>query len=241
MFNHGINGQNEQLFVEYDFNFYQHTGQFTIESVSDANTNLQTIVRNYNLQTAPGVVENIIEKKFIYKDIPNNSMTYQEIEPEAIVHENLNLMEWELTGETIEVMGYQCNEAKVSFRGRDYIAYFTTDVPYKVSPWKFHGLPGVVLKIYTDDGKLKITAKSLKTGKKIKTIINPFKDKKSISFEEFKEFYTLEQNKTVSAYNALNAKGGPQINFYGGGIELITELEIIGDQLYDANMKKVKQ
>jgi len=243
MCDHGMYAQNEQLFVEYDFYFYQHTGEFTIESVSDANTNLQTIVRNYNLQTAPGVVENITEKSFIYKDYPNNSMIYQENNhPKAIVHENLNLMEWKLTGEILTIMGYECSKAKTTFRGRDYIVYFTTALPFKVAPWKFYGLPGVVLKVYTNDGKVNISVKSLKIDKDLKTIQNPLKDKKSIPFEKYLEIYTLDQNKTVSAYNAANARGGVQLGFImTNRLDLITEIDIQSNQLYDVNMKTIKQ
>ncbi|MBC8986350.1 GLPGLI family protein [Pedobacter sp. N36a] len=42
---------------------------------------------------------------------------------------------------------YLCQKASLSFRGRDYIAWFTTDVPVNDGPWKFSGLPGLIVKI----------------------------------------------------------------------------------------------
>ncbi|MCK0129901.1 hypothetical protein MWU59_00130 [Flavobacteriaceae bacterium F08102] len=49
------------------------------------------------------------------------------------------------------------------------------------------------LKIYTNNGNLKITAKSLKIGKDHKTIQNPIKDKKSTTAEKYIQTYNLEQ------------------------------------------------
>lgn len=45
------------------------------------------------------------------------------------------------------VMGYVCNKAETTFRGRKWIAYYTFDIPYSYGPWKFSGLPGLILKV----------------------------------------------------------------------------------------------
>ena len=69
-----------------------------------------------------------------------------------LTKEPLNLFEWKLDHETKNVLGYSCHKALCSFRGRDYVAYFTKDIPFTAAPWKFHGLPGVVLEVYSTDG-----------------------------------------------------------------------------------------
>ena len=47
---------------------------------------------------------------------------------------------------------YSCQKATLNFRGRDYVACFTTDVPISDGPWKFTGLPGLILKIEDTGG-----------------------------------------------------------------------------------------
>lgn len=50
------------------------------------------------------------------------------------------------------IAGYECNMATCSFRGRDYIAWFAPDVPVNAGPWKFRGLPGLILKVADRQG-----------------------------------------------------------------------------------------
>ena len=55
--------------------------------------------------------------------------------------------EWKLTNETQTIIGYKCQKATCRFRGRDFIAWFAPAVPVKRGPWKFGGLPGLILKV----------------------------------------------------------------------------------------------
>lgn len=54
---------------------------------------------------------------------------------------------WGITQEIDTVLGYKCSRATVNYAGRDYIAWFTTDIPVSAGPWKFYGLPGLILKV----------------------------------------------------------------------------------------------
>ena len=58
------------------------------------------------------------------------------------------LMQWTLADEQQTILGHRCQKATCRFRGRDFVAWFATDVPIKGGPWKFGGLPGCILKVY---------------------------------------------------------------------------------------------
>ncbi len=58
------------------------------------------------------------------------------------------LMQWTLESEKQTICGYQCQRATCHWRGRDYEAWFTSAIPMKSGPWKFGGLPGLIMKIY---------------------------------------------------------------------------------------------
>lgn len=52
-----------------------------------------------------------------------------------------------------EILGYTCNHASVRWRGRIWNVWFTVDIPYQSGPWKFSGLPGLILKVADDSGE----------------------------------------------------------------------------------------
>ena len=55
---------------------------------------------------------------------------------------------WTLTQDTATISGYHCQKATCRFHGRDFEAWFTPEVPVKFGPWKFGGLPGLIVKVY---------------------------------------------------------------------------------------------
>ena len=57
------------------------------------------------------------------------------------------LMKWSLCNEKCEILGYDCQKATCLFRGRNYIAWFAPLIPVQHGPWKFGGLPGLILKV----------------------------------------------------------------------------------------------
>ncbi|MDE5664320.1 MAG: GLPGLI family protein [Duncaniella sp.] len=57
-------------------------------------------------------------------------------------------MEWNFSDEnTDSIMGYDCRKATVEFAGRSYTAWFTPEIPLPFGPYKFGGLPGLILKV----------------------------------------------------------------------------------------------
>ena len=60
----------------------------------------------------------------------------------------LPLLDWALVPDsTKEILGYNCNMAKAYFAGREYVVWYTIDIPLPYGPYKFYGLPGLVMKV----------------------------------------------------------------------------------------------
>ncbi len=76
----------------------------------------------------------------------------------VIVYESLPKINWQLEQETRKIEKFTCNKATTIFRGRRYIAWFTTEIPIHLGPWKFNGLPGAVLQIYDETRSFTWTA-----------------------------------------------------------------------------------
>lgn len=92
-----------------------------------------------------------------FKNYPNNKIItgttrvgsnfYMSEEP-AIV------FKWKLENETKTILKYSCKKAKTQFAGRNYIAWYTPDIPINNGPWKFSGLPGLILRVEDDRGQI---------------------------------------------------------------------------------------
>ena len=65
--------------------------------------------------------------------------------------EALPSFKWQILSESKEILGYKCQKAQGEFRGRKYIAWFAPSIPISDGPWKFCGLPGLILAVEDTD------------------------------------------------------------------------------------------
>ncbi|MFM1877580.1 MAG: hypothetical protein RLZZ241_446 [Bacteroidota bacterium] len=72
-----------------------------------------------------------------------------------LLKESVPELHWKLTSETKQLSGLQVFEAKTTFRGRNFTAWYAPELPIPVGPWKLQGLPGVILEAYDDEGFFK--------------------------------------------------------------------------------------
>ncbi len=70
----------------------------------------------------------------------------------CVVIEPTNSINWEITNKSREIGSYTAIKAKSAFRGRYYTAWFVPDIDINAGPWKFHGLPGLIIEV-TDEEK----------------------------------------------------------------------------------------
>lgn len=70
---------------------------------------------------------------------------------------------WQLGEGSEMVCGHTCSVATAQFRGREWTAYYAPDIPVGRGPWKFGGLPGLILRIEDTTGDQRFTAISIRT------------------------------------------------------------------------------
>jgi len=79
-------------------------------------------------------------------------------------YQPLNLMDWTIIRETKNIDGYNCQKATTSYAGRDYIAWFDSEIPISDGPYKFHGLPGLIISVYDTKEHYKFQLVGLEKG-----------------------------------------------------------------------------
>lgn len=90
----------------------------------------------------------------IFKNYPHGKLTHTEkiCMDWFRYEEEMPELEWELTDSVTNVLGYECHSAVCNFRGREWTAFYTEDIPLMEGPWKLHGLPGLIMKASDKEG-----------------------------------------------------------------------------------------
>lgn len=70
---------------------------------------------------------------------------------------------WKILSEKQKIGEYNAQKATTSFGGREWTAWFTSDIPFQDGPYKFYGLPGLIVKIEDATGSHSMTLVGNKT------------------------------------------------------------------------------
>jgi GLPGLI family protein len=105
-------------------------------------------------------VVNHDNKPFVSKNYSNKSMVSNQpiFSNMEIVEEKLPAQRWTIMDERKEIASFSCRKATTVFKGRNYTAWYSEEFSALGGPWKFDGLPGMILEVRSDDGKLEIIA-----------------------------------------------------------------------------------
>lgn len=118
--------------------------------------------------------------------------------------EGFPLQKWKMEEETKTICNYRCQKAVCHFRGRNFTAWFTSDIPLKYGPWKFGGLPGLILRLSDSTGEY--TFECVKIERKKKTLpqhaFNKYTQKKRI------DIVKLQRLINENFFAVVGANGG---------------------------------
>lgn len=116
-----------------------------------------------------------------------------------LIKEKLPIIKWLIKNDYKVIDNIQCQKATAKFRGRNYTAWFSNDIPSYFGPMKFGQLPGLIVEIYDDNKEVIINATKIIYPKveEIKTE----SDYKYLSKEKYlknKDEYLTKLNDSIS-------------------------------------------
>lgn len=166
-------------YVNYDYRVTDAVEDYTTKSVLNFNHkgSLFQTFRNDKHDDTPSkrsIGENGETNIRIYKDSENKPAYFidkknnllitkvRKFEQLYLLTEQIPVIKWDLKQEYKEVSGLNCQKAIGSFRGRNYIAWFTDDIPVNLGPWKLNGLPGLILEAEDNQGIFSYRATKIK-------------------------------------------------------------------------------
>lgn len=202
--------ENESIYFSRDAeNFYN----FLYKNVQVSKDNTITLG---TLPTYPKVKGTVYKlNDVITASLPVGTYNYTFEEP---------TLKWELLNETKNILGVECNSAKViTDNGDEFTAWYTTKYPFSDGPFRFKGLPGLIVKIYNKSKTIEIDAIEIK--KSEEEIIHfvfgkNFRLKNKDAFKKARKEYfenpNIQYNPNIiikdSNGNDLSKNRGAQIN-----------------------------
>jgi GLPGLI family protein len=82
-----------------------------------------------------------------------------------LVEETAPQLDWKILKDTMSFSGIPCQKATTTFKGRNWIAWFATEIPFQSGPWKLNGLPGLIIEAYDEKKEVKFTFAGLENVK----------------------------------------------------------------------------
>lgn len=182
------------LEIRYDYSFIRDTTDIDRSHrinevmILDFNSN-SSIYFSEGFMNRRKAIENVINvaknstisPEIKIADLPKSSIGYSVYREDSRIYVTSNLyrdfytfetsfLKWNTNfSEKKKILGYDCHKATVIFNNRLFTAWYTKDIPISEGPYRFKGLPGVILQIA--DMKEYHTFNAISIEKKQKEII----------------------------------------------------------------------
>jgi GLPGLI family protein len=87
---------------------------------------------------------------YFYFAKENKFFTKERVFNYYLVEEPTTKINWKITKDTTSFSGIHCQKATTTFKGRNWTAWYATELPFQSGPWKLNGLPGLIVEAYDD-------------------------------------------------------------------------------------------
>jgi len=143
------------------------------------------------------------QKQYFVSDISNDPernyfFTSNVDSRDFFIYDKVPKIDWKIEeNQNKTIAGYKCVKAKGIFRGTNITAYFAKELPYSAGPFKFYGLPGLILDVRADNMDHEIwKAESVDVDDKSTIVFKPkFLNKEKISLKDYVAAKEAHMNK----------------------------------------------
>lgn len=127
----------------------EKVSKYYSQTYSDYNEYVKSLIKK-GVATVPNAKDGTNGYE-IFKNYPAGKITVTDmatlIGGNYLYFDDQHNMNWNIRNERTMILSYSCQKATTTFRGRTYEAWFATEIPINNGPWKFGGLPGLILKV----------------------------------------------------------------------------------------------
>jgi GLPGLI family protein len=155
----------EIMLLDIDKSGSKYYGQekFIADSTSRADLERQLKLSPNNISISrndkPGMITYKVTKQ--YPDF--KTLLFTKISSDNYKIEEDKKPEWKILPDKQKIGEYNAQKATTKYGGREWTAWFSTDLPFQDGPYKFYGLPGLIVKIEDKTGSHSLTLVGNKT------------------------------------------------------------------------------
>ena len=155
----------EIMLLDIDKSGSKYYGQekFIADSTSQADLERQLKLSPNSISISrndkPGMITYKVTKQ--YPDF--KTYLFTKISSDSYKIEEDKKPEWKILPDKQKIGEYNAQKATTKYGGREWTAWFSTDLPFQDGPYKFYGLPGLIVKIEDKTGSHSLTLVGNKT------------------------------------------------------------------------------
>jgi len=149
----------------------------------------------------------------IFKDRQQGLILYslKIMDDKLFYTQKIDNVEWQIEPETREISGYKAQKATTRFAGRNYTAWFSSEIPITEGPYKFGGLPGLILSLEDTQGHYVFNFKSFEKLKRPVKLQIPPENHRVVSKEELLDLKKRYEENPVAYINNYVGEGGKKV------------------------------
>ncbi|KFF12385.1 hypothetical protein IW15_12580 [Chryseobacterium soli] len=155
----------EIMFLDINKNgssYYSHD-KFVSDSIGKADLERQLKSGSGNLNVNKREKPGQVSYK-VTKDYPDfKTYLFKSISTDQYKVKEDKKPEWKILPDKQKIGEYNAQKATTSYGGREWTAWFASDIPFQDGPYKFYGLPGLIVKIEDATGSHIMTLVGNKT------------------------------------------------------------------------------
>lgn len=143
---------------KYSF-YYSYQRQLFVnflDSIERANPGVEDKTGFYLDKNCPAIGNTYM----VLKNMQNDSLAFMEKINQGQWFryvEAFPVNDWKLVEGDTTILSMPCNKAILDLHGRHWMVWYTTEVPIPDGPWKFEGLPGLIMKASESGGIFSFT------------------------------------------------------------------------------------
>ncbi len=209
------------LDITKDGSKYYSYPKYQADSISKAEIDKQIATGSWNINinnSYNGKIHYSVEKSYPdFKVILNNSVGGDDYK----ISDDRK-MQWKILPEKQKIGTFNAQKAETKMYGRTWTAWFTTEILIQDGPYKFHGLPGIIIKIEDKTQSHIMDLKGIRTLPEtdLKKKVSE-EERIAIDYKKYKKLFWENRKDPAKSLRELMASGG-SFKIVKNGVELST-------------------